>query len=1055
MFSYQIGNGKRINDTESIENICQIINSDEYSSFLGGGSNVKDSEGMNDDKNKLSNEYDDYNNYINDSLDTRTNRDNQLNDYCTKASYDIENINDIDIHSESDISSKDNMLISNANKSVNLSEFSFVKPEDELCSSIYWEEENKKRVVKKKNKETKKKFEKKNIKTKLANKRSKKKYMSNNIDEIEKAIFNIRNDSVNDDKILNLPHKNDTLSKVVRCNDLSSVPSEILDDIKNYNDLRLEEFQHKMTDRKSKQKANKRVSAIQDTVDTDPHSFYSLKQGTSPIVKSKFGENNYGDNLDFYSVNEFNKKEIDIINGEKITNNNTKKESKNYESEYTDNSIVSNDFTEENTDSIVMEANHKKELLNGSNYHSEHDEYSEDKSNIYKESDISSTNKMIDENRDDSKILNINQYHSLVSSTPLDKEEEETLSYIDDNKNRYEIRLLENYAEQDYQKRVNNFQEWLQKKEKDRKKKLKSTKTKRNGKNYSSSIKSPTTPYETFQDKISYDMSSPIHTTINTKKTKERQEKNEEVYKNWLNNKISQEKEKKNMAMSEKLQKLENEKKEILEKSIKEKKNKEKLDEWMKMKNEEEQKKKKEMETTLKEKELLKEQKKQMDEENFKAWCQKKEHEKHKHQGKNHQEIQQIAIREKEWIDPNAPEEIPSDVIQSNSTKSSKNSLYKERSISKSKSINKSKSKSKGLYSTVSMIDSVNGGGGLIINYKDSALFTESEKQLFSNNGKKSRKKKKSKNKKKNANEDVTGSYCEGIYGDYEKKENRGSNSSNAFSSMSSTTINTTSRITPKHTNSHKNINAPPSLFNDYKKYENYPDFKRKYPLLIGNAGLEMLLLEQNELKKEEKERGIPPSKSALVNQVIQITGRKDDAMVNNKNNITFSIDNNNPENPNGSTTDPTSGSSIKKTDTGNHGNPTSYRGNSIPLTKRNSIVSVKRASVSRRKSSSHIQVPKPKTIQDLINPSLLKFLMENQNLDYHEMCKTIRTKVLEDHVQSILSNYDDGKSQQERDEELLNSSYHTTRQRLSDLFQNKLYLENLLKTLSSNQEQK
>jgi len=517
--------------------------------------------------------------------------------------------------------------------------------------------------------------------------------------------------------------------------------------------------------------------------------------------------------------------------------------------------------------------------------------------------------------------------------------------------------------------------------------------------------------------------------------------------------------------MSKKINQLEQEKKEALINQSIEKKKKERYEQWIKDKNEELLMKKKKKEEEKKEEELKKEKQKQMNYENFKAWCMKKNQEKENCKNKNFQEINHIIVHSTEWIGPTDQESIPPDPNSVHKSNSSINSsisksslLYRTRSLRKSRS--KNKSKSRGLLSrTMSTMDTIYGNNGLIINYKDHNLFTDSEKQLFSEYSKKKSKDKKKKNGKSR------GSYGDGIYGDYNKNAVATSTTGKCTSSVK--------KSSSPNPNNKKNINAPPSLFDDYKKYQDYPNFQRKYPLLIGNAGLEMLLLQQKELQKEEKEKGIP-SKFVLTHQIIQITGKKDNDITNNmtkNNNISFNI-NTNTENDN---------STIKKKKKENNkhlneksskeakkkiNSKTSISSISTSFFESNSTISEKRNTrkcnrkVPSRKNSissrrnSIIASPKnklDKPIEELIDPSLLQFLIKNHNIDNHEMCQIIKNKLLEDHVSSIISN-NDNKTSEENFEELLNSSYHTNRQRLSDLFQNKIYLENLLKVMSLRQ---
>jgi len=543
---------------------------------------------------------------------------------------------------------------------------------------------------------------------------------------------------------------------------------------------------------------------------------------------------------------------------------------------------------------------------------------------------------------------------------------------------------------------------------------------------------------------------------INKKEmTKERKEKNDKAYNDWLNEKLSKEKEKKIQDKNKKMEQLEKEKKDIEMKNKMDQRRNEKLDEWFNTKKEQEKNKKKLEEKHKKEEELKKEKQKQMENDNFKAWCQKKDQEKRNLKGKNLEVKFHVAEHTEAWVDPNAPPKenppIVRDASQTTSLQSSRLCLYKSKS--------KIRNKGKGLLSATSMSDSI--CGSLVINYKDINLFSDSEKKLFTKHGNKSAKKKKSKKNNK-----VNGSYGNGIFGEYDAPLNKinkrtSFNSTSSSSKESSTSVNNSSSLTSSNTtkssSSKKNQNLPPSLFEDYKKYENYPDFKRKYPLLIGNAGLEMLLLEQIELQNEEKRRGIP-SKLALTHQVIQITGRKNTNPNMNlplKGNISFNLASGSSYNDASSAS---SSSTSRKDISGKKEGKKKSQMNLCPNIKRrasnisscSSSSSLSRSSLNIAKNKSKT-IPETKPVKDLIDPSLLQYLIENQNLEYHTMCKVIKEKLLEDHITSIIAN-DDGKTKNEREEELLNSKYHTTRQRLSDLFQNKVYLENLLKSLSSKQ---
>lgn len=1121
-------------------------------------------------------------------------------------------------------------------------------------SSLYWspmKRENKKKNDKLKYKENP------TPKIKMKSVISSERQLLTNINDIEKTIFNIRNDSIKNENKFNkasmIPGEQ---SKVVCCEDFSSVPQEILEDIKNYNELRLEEYQQKMTERKMKQKANKRVSSLQNSPNSNSFPINPSKKMIcmSPFIKNKVRKSNNEKKLDqrqddphknhknisllssenmCKNILKHNSKENNIDRNEIIDNNNMDKNYNNINKNKSCNNYNTTDTTFEDEDKVSSnnESNgiaHEKNDNNQFNnnivdisYDKENIEqrnedlldYSVDiisftnkklsdnnsnikeknqtndtivlenldnstidsklsneinrKSNITINTDtglnepikpskelvnnnkdlsaiiksskeviknnekvfetIKSTKELINNNRESNKDIipikeqtdsniQLNEDIKVTKSNEENKkklnedikpvefkdnneelnkdiistkecedknekleisdkkfesnhdvetsEEETDYDYTKTSEN--DIKLLEAYAEQDYQKEIDNFQFWLQKKnEIDQKKKLELQKNK----NYLSSMLQANNCDSSHLTKVNHLMSNSetdFHDTHIIKiegKTKERKEKNEKAYKDWLNDKISQEKEKKIKAMSKKIKQLEKEKEEIKLKDKIEERKKEKLKEWMKEKKEQEKNKKKEEEKLEKEEKLKKIKKKQKDDENFREWCHKKEQEKKKLKGKNLEEKFHIAMHTKEWIDPNAPEEEISPIVpassQPESIQNSKNSLYKGHSLYKSKS----RCKSKGLFSTLSMSGSVYGG--LVINYKDSNLFTDSEKKLFTKNAKKTVKKKKSKKNNK-----VNGSYGDGIYGDYDTSENK-KNKVVSFISKeiaSTTNVNSSSSATPSnHTklpSSNKNQNYPPSLFEDYKKYENYPDFKRKYPLLVGNAGLEMLLLEQKELLNEEKRKGVP-SKAALAHQLIQITGKKDDLRYTNlplKNNISFHLeDEGSPEtisqatprktsvNVNGrrksqtnfssSTNSNSSSASLKrKSSTNSHASSVSSRKNSTIA--------------SRRKSSSHVPVQKVIPVKNIIDPSLLQFLIEHQKLDYKEMCKTIKDKLLEDHIPSIISN-DDGKTRYEREEELMNASYHTTRQRKSDLFQNKEYLENLIKSLSTKSE--
>ncbi|ORX57192.1 hypothetical protein BCR36DRAFT_409512 [Piromyces finnis] len=699
---------------------------------------------------------------------------------------------------------------------------------------------------------------------------------------------------------------------------------------------------------------------------------------------------------------------------------------------------------------------------------------------------------------DKDKIERIRKDVSLIQPPPqMEYKEQESKTYdtmdyqeyfSDSNPNdthKYDhcnIKLLENYAEQDYQKEIANFQLWLQKKNQiEHEKKLELIKsrnellfltTQTSHNNYRILQSS-----EKHHKLVSKDNENYSHCSKDTEEAiKKRKEKNEKAYNDWLKDKLVQEKEKNIQALDMKMKQIERDKEELAMKEKIEKRKKERLKEWMNNKIELEKKKKRMEEKQEKAKELREEKQKQMDANKFKEWCQRKEQEKKKFKGKDLKEKFHVVNHHNEWIDPkNVPastDETSSSkpqLSQSESVYCSKSDLYKGHNLGKSK----------GFLSSVSMSNSINGG--LVINYKDSNLFTDSEKKLFSNDTQKTVKKKK-KNKK---NKKVNGSYGEGIFGDYDDtSENNNKNNKNkaiskkidgnddesqkkkkknTLSSNATISSCTKSPIPPK------NQNLPPSLFDDFKKYDQYPDFKRKYPLLVGNAGLEMLLLEQKELMDEEKKRGVS-SKIPLSRQNIQITGRKDDVNFINlllKGNISFQLDDGKADSTKVFFSSPISSQKTENKDKIKKKGNTKKKGQSNVSSVANvvsSTVSWKRkaslssgysnAALSSQKNSisakrkSSVDPPKTKSIKDLIDPSLLQFLIHHQNLDYHKMCKEIKEKLLEDHIYSIVFN--NPHSQFEKDEATLHSKYHTTRQCLSDLFQNKPYLENLLKSLSS-----
>ncbi|ORX77603.1 hypothetical protein BCR32DRAFT_247822 [Anaeromyces robustus] len=916
-----------------------------------------------------------------------------------------------------------------------------------------------------------------------------------NIDEIEKTIFNIRKDSIKNGNLLNenkpisiqnqqhhyqqqQQQQQDKQPKIVCYHDFSTVPQEILDDIKNYNDLKFEEYNHKINERKIKQNTNKKIiHKMKDSNENSNLLFDPTKEFIylSPFTKSKInGKRNYDSSMIEKSTNIKTKtsSSLPTTSNPNIENDNNKLSNENYDFENDNQKENINNYNNSKSDLNLMNNNIENNNNNFS-FERKNPKYIEDlneikpilenNTDVKNRNNINNTEKISNSNYYDEKInkvknsnqdipINLNSEEKsnednllktqstgnsndaimmnnvMVENSIIVSENNNKKSYIDkelieNNMNQRnkeeEIKLLENYAELDYQKEIENYQSWLHKKNqlKIKEKQLKNMKHKDNEKTL---ILSPNNnnnnnnnnSYNTI--KKNYHQNGSIIKI--TGKTKERKEKNEKAYNNWLNAKIAQEKEKKILAMSNKIKQLENEKSDIIQKGIKEKRKIEKLNEWMKTKKLEEIKKRKEKEKEEKEKILIKEKQKQLDKDNFEAWCQKKKQEKQKYKGKSFQEIHHIVNHSKEWIDSTNESEVDvkksiSSLILSTSSlknlstnkiKSSQSfksiDSYKGRSLSSKNHKNKSKSKSKSFLSkskSRSIMGSINGG--LVINFKDINLFTDSEKQLFSKNNNQKNKKEKSKKKDKKLID--SDSYGNGIYGVYDDVNNNNNNNNNKNNNDDDDSQKNDTNIKKQTSNNNKNINAPPSLFDDYKKYENYPNFKRKYPLLIGNAGKEMLLLEQKELQKKEKQRNIS-LKFALDHQNSQITGRKDSSLSDNNNN------NNNNNNSN-IISSSTSGSIItrRKSFVGGHN-------------RRSSV-----ASVNRKKSN--VYIPKIKPIESLIDPSLLKFLIENQNLNINEI----------------------------KDEELLiNSNYHTSRQRLSDLFQNKLYLENLLKILSSKQ---
>jgi len=532
--------------------------------------------------------------------------------------------------------------------------------------------------------------------------------LESNINIIEKTIFNIKRNS---DKIVppGLAIPNHHHSKVVY-EDFDNVPEEILEDIKNYNEIRFEEYQHKMTERKTMQKGNKRISSPYRIQKSD-HSHHhdpsekmismspyiitdnkNIIEDTSCIVGNcnttiNINRMNHPDeNSVDYSVDikYFTNKKIpdreEINQTNTISNENMEKmkcivsinneldESKRFENNKNLDEITPSKHIENMNENLNEEVISTKEPTKNQE--------------IHPKKEISINGNEVDQKDE---IL----FKEIVSEEPKDADTEDSLKESPSN----EIKLIENYAEQDYHKEVDNFQSWLQKKNENEHKK-KSAKNKKGGLN---------TPKGN-NHKLMSDYKNNIHNEpiINKKEmTKERKEKNDKAYNDWLNEKLSKEKEKKIQDKNKKMEQLEKEKKDIEMKNKMDQRRNEKLDEWFNTKKEQEKNKKKLEEKHKKEEELKKEKQKQMENDNFKAWCQKKDQEKRNLKGKNLEVKFHVAEHTEAWVDPNAPPKenppIVRDASQTTSLQSSRLCLYKSKS--------KIRNKGKGLLSATSMSD--------------------------------------------------------------------------------------------------------------------------------------------------------------------------------------------------------------------------------------------------------------------------------------------------------------------------------------------------------------